>query len=350
MAFATSTGLVSRPQAKRMNARCVRTITRMGSAETAEQVEEVERYLSKIAKAERPPYLDALVYAVTSNSKAEAMSPSARANLHPFLIPLAYDNESKRTTGLLRWPTPPEGMPLPVVTGTAEDPCLTLLSPSAKAYAERALAEADSIGNEERRDAIRAASSLAFAYQNGDSEKSGLGLERFLIISVGGFPDVYEGLAQFHLAKGDEPSALVTCEAAARAQAGWGRAHAFHANILKQLGRELEARDAARFCLQLPLWTIGSVEKVREMGEIAGYQDSQSLGKIYRRLYEDGRAEEIADGKPAAQVALDRAAWLLDVCVAEQEWTGEGWEDARERLAELYDEAGMNDLATFVRY
>ena len=169
-------------------------------------------------------------------------------------------------------------------------------------------------------------------------------------MSVGAFPDVYEGLARFHLAKGDVASALVTCERATSCAPGWASPHAFHADVLMEVGREAEGRDAARFGLTLPLWTAGSVERVREMGAVAGYQDAESLGKIYRRLYEDERVEEIQGGKAPEQVALDRAAWLLDVCVAETDGFTGGWDDVRERLAELYDAAGLEDMATFVRY
>lgn len=356
MAFLTSTSLrvvnFNRPRREsQVCSRRVRQGTWSASAGTAQQVKEVERYLSMIAKAERPAYLDALIHVLTNKDGVEATSPTARQNLHPFFIPLCYHADNKQTTGLLRWPTPPEDLPMPVVTCSADDPCLTLLSPSPRAHVTRALVEADCSGDETERDHIRSSSSLALAYQNGDAEKSGLGFEQFLTMLTGGFPDIYEGLVRFHLAKGDQSAALVTCERASRGQIGWGRAHAFHAEILQELEREAESKDAARFCLQMPLWTLGSVNKVRDMGVLAGYQDTKSLSKIYRRLFEDGRAEEIADGKAPQQVALDRAAWLLDVCVAERTiGDSEGWEEVRERLAELYDEAGLADVATFVRY
>ena len=237
-------------------------------------------------------------------------------------------------------------MDLPVVQTIPSSNSLILVAPSAKKYVTRLLAAADFSGNSERRDAIRGACALALAYQNGEVEESSLGLERYLIIKVAPFPDIYEGLAEFHRAKGDSQSGLVTCERAAQAHPGWGRAHAFHARYLQEIGREREASDAAKFCLQMPLWTVGNKETIREMGRMAGYVDDASLGKIYRRLYEDPRKEDIQGGKRPEQVALDRAAYLLDVCVSEEL----GWEDIKEDLAVLYDSAGLQDLATFVRY
>ena len=300
-----------------------------------------------VAKIDAPPYLDGLLHSLSRKPEAELVMPSTRQQLHPFLIPLSRDNNTGVLTGLLRWPTPPEGMELPVVQTLPDDLGLVLLSPSAKSHLTRAVATADFGGDMETVTELRASSALALAYQNGDCDESKLGLERFLIIKVGAFPDLYEGLAEFHEAKKDTQSALITCERAAQVHPGWGRAHAFHARYLKSLGRENEARDAARFCLQMPLWTIGRRSDVQDMGKLSGYQDQDSLGKIYRRLYEDRREKEIQEGKAPEQVALDRAAYLLDVCVAEG-W--ESWEAAKYPLGELYDEAGLHDIATFIRY
>jgi hypothetical protein len=238
---------------------------------------------------------------------------------------------------------------MPLVRSIPGDLGIELLAPSCKQFVTRALATADFGGRAETSASIRQKCSLALSYQDGDVDRAGYGLERFLLIHVGPFPDVYEGLARFHLAKGDEQSGLVTCERAARVFPGWGRAHVFHANVLSELGRPAEARDAARFGLQMPLWTLGGREAVQSLARVAGYVDESSLGKIYRRLFEDRREGEIAEGKAPAQVALDRAAYLLDFGIAEG--IKSAWDDEiREELSELYREAGLPDVATFVLY
>lgn len=229
----------------------------------------------------------------------------------------------------------------------SDDLGLTLIASSSVCAVTRALATADFSGRRAEAAAIREASSLALAYQDGEVDKSGLGLERYLIMKTGPFPEIYEGLVQFHKTKGDEQSALITCERAATTFPGWGRGHAFHANILRDMGRESEARDAARFALQIPLWTLGGHDVVENMRQLAGYVEEESLPKIFKRLYEDKREKEIEEGKQPAQVALDRAAYLLDLCVAERR---EDWESAKLGLADLYEEAGMSDFATFVKY
>lgn len=235
-------------------------------------------------------------------------------------------------------------MPLPVVKTSSHEPYLTLLATSAAGYVTRALASADFSGRTEEAHGIRKCGGDRLSYRDGEVDESGMGLEHYLLLKTGPFPDIYESLARFHLAKGDVQSALVTCERAAGIFPGWGRAHVFHAQVLQELGRKMESRDAARFALQMPLWTLGG--EVREVGRMAGYEEDESLRRIYRRLYEDERKEDLKEGKAPEQVALDRAAFLLDLCVVE----GGKWEAVRERLAELYQQGGMEEFATFVRY
>lgn len=58
-------------------------------------------------------------------------------------------------------------------------------------------------------------------YTPGACEALGRGVSRFLFLKVGSFPDVFETLAQEHLAKGDQQSALITCEKAYSLFPGW---------------------------------------------------------------------------------------------------------------------------------
>jgi hypothetical protein len=321
-----------------------------GHSLTPELLVIVEKYLKELAKVQSTPaYLDGVLHTLANIQGETILLPGDRQGLHPFLIPLTRANSTGAVTGLLRWPTPPPSMEVPVVRSIPNDLGLELLAPSCKQFVTRALATADFGGKSDTASSIRRGCSLALAYQDGDVDKAGFGLERYLLVNVGPFPDIYEGLARFHLAKGDDKSGLVACERAATVFPGWGRAHVFHSQVLMELGREPEARDAARFGLQMPLWTLGNRSAVRALERIAGYVDESSLGKIYRRLFEDLRENEIAEGKAPQQVALDRAAYLLDLGVAEG--SSSIWDDSvREKLAELYREAGLPDVATFVQY
>lgn len=307
--------------------------------------EEHARYLRDVAHVKQPPCLKGVLH-VLEQSGEHPVAPRQRGGLHPFLVPLTR-TQSGETTGFLRWPTAPDTMEMPIVRTVPNSLALNLVAPSATALVARAHASADYAGRVDEAEAIRTLSPEAELVA-GEVMRSEMPLERFLVLRVGKFPDVFEGLAEFHLAKGDESSALVTCERANTLFPGWASPHVFHTLVLKRLGRECEMRDAARFTLQMPLWTMGGTAQVREMGRLAGYADDSSLEKIYQRLFEDKREKEVQEGKAPQQVALDRAAYFLDWMVARGE---RSWEDVDlEKLAELYDEANLGDVATFVRY
>ena len=76
---------------------------------------------------------------------------------------------------------------------------------------------------------------------------------------------------------------------------------------------------------------------------MAGWGDAQ-LEFARDRISDEGRAEDLNKGKAPAQVALDQAAFLLDVASAEG-----SWDKSRQRLAELYEEGGLPQIAAFVR-
>ena len=309
-------------------------------------VKEYERYLKNVARVKTPMCLQALLHILVTSGE-RSVSPNARSNLHPFLIPLSKNDSTGVITGLVRWPTAPDTMELPVARTVPDSLSLSLVAPSAISHVSRVHATVDYGGNKTYAAKLRSLAPAAELVE-GVAERSGMPLERYLVLHVGYFPDVYRDLAEFHLAKNDVASALVTCERANTLFSGWASPHVYHARVLKKLGRETEARDAARFALQMPLWTMGGGDTVSQMGRLAGYQDEASLRKIYQRLYEDKREKDIGEGKAPEQVALDRAAYYLDWVTARGETK---WNDVDlEVLAELYDEAKLSDIATFVRY
>uniref|UniRef100_A0A7S3EKV4 Uncharacterized protein n=1 Tax=Rhodosorus marinus TaxID=101924 RepID=A0A7S3EKV4_9RHOD len=292
-------------------------------------------YLEDVANLKAPKYLRSLLDVL--EAKGEKIGdPSKRAGLHPFLIPISSDEEG--TTGFLRWPTPPPDMEVPIVRNAKGEMGLTLLSTGAENFIKRHMAELDSAAKPAD---VSVPEELQIA--EGEVESLGFGLERYVILKIGPFPDIYEGLTRFHEIKGDMQSALVCAERSGVAFPGWARGHCFHARLLQRFNRNSEARDAARYALQLPLWTLG--DSLQEMGQIAGYQDETSLQKIFKRLAEDERENEIKDGKPKEQVALDRAAYLMDYTYA----AGGSWDEIKDELAALYNEGMVTDSASFLK-
>mmetsp|Transcript_5088 Transcript_5088/g.15224 ORF Transcript_5088/g.15224 Transcript_5088/m.15224 type:complete len:328 (+) Transcript_5088:102-1085(+) len=315
----------------RQRRRCERVCA--SAVSTAEHAE----FLRDCARVRVPQYLESLLRALEAKNE-KIVDPASRDSFHPFFIPVS-EGDNGQVTGFLRWPTPPETMEIPIVRMTRGDMGVTLLANSSEAFVKRYLAELDSASTEP---GFQVPDELKL--KRGSVNDLGMGLERYVVLKVGPFPDIYEGLSRFHELKGDVQSSLICAERSGVAFPGWGRGHAFHSRLLQRIGRDAESKDAAKYALQLPLWTLG--DSLTEISTIAGYQDPSSLTKIFKRLAEDERLDEIKQGKPAEQVALDRAAYLLDYVYAEGKNT---WESVRSHLADLYEAGRAENVSHFLR-
>ncbi|KAK8939285.1 hypothetical protein KSP40_PGU020057 [Platanthera guangdongensis] len=149
-------------------------------------------------------------------------------------------------------------------------------------------------------------------YNKGDLLSSCIAdLDTYLLKKVGLFPDVIERKVARHLQTGDHVSALITGEFYARNHfPGFGRPFVFNAEILLKVGRKAEAKDAARGALKLPWWTLGC--RYQEVAEMAQWEDEQ-IEYIKEKVTEEGKKEDLKKGKLPQQVALDEAAFLLDL-------------------------------------
>ncbi|OMO79082.1 hypothetical protein COLO4_24563 [Corchorus olitorius] len=182
-------------------------------------------------------------------------------------------------------------------------------------------------------------------YKKGDFSKSQItDVDVYLLRKVGLFPDVLERKVLQYFEKGDHVSALVTGEFYARKEhfPGFARPFVFNAEVLLKVRRNLEAKDAARGALKSPWWTLGC--KYHEVACIAGWEDGQ-IEYIREKLTEEGRQEDLNKGKPPTQIALDEAAFLLDLSSVKGTW-----DDSLEQIAQCYKEAGLHDIARFVLY
>lgn len=109
-----------------------------------------------------------------------------------------------------------------------------------------------------------------------------------------------------------------------------------------RIGRKLEAKDAARAALKLPWWTLGC--RYERVAEIAGWDDEQ-IEYLRERVTDEGRREDLKKGKAPPQIALDQAAFLMDLASVDASWL-----HIREQLAAFYNEAGLEALARFILY
>lgn len=94
--------------------------------------------------------------------------------------------------------------------------------------------------------------------------------------------------------------------------------------------------------MKSPWWTLGS--RYQEVAKIAQWEDEQ-IEFIKEKVTEEGKKEDLKKGKLPEQVALDEAAFLLDLASIDG-----SWDEVVDRVAECYKEAGLSDFAKFVKY
>ncbi|KAI5054442.1 hypothetical protein GOP47_0030661 [Adiantum capillus-veneris] len=205
-------------------------------------------------------------------------------------------------TALLRWPTPPEGMEMPVIE--VQKYGVLLLAKTIDQYIHRLLVEEDASKDETRNTLNRCEAAGVSLYKQGDFSNSKLpNVQSYLIKKVGLFPDVFEHLANMHLERGDEVSALITAEFYANKKhfPGFARPFVFNAKLMLKVGRDLEAKDAAKVALKSPWWTLGC--QYEEIAKLAGWGDEQ-IEYMKEKVTEEGKKEELHKGKPLAQVRI----------------------------------------------
>lgn len=317
--------------------RCVRT--RVQCFSSAGHVS----FIKDVASTDPPDHLHHLLKVLQTRGET-IISPGAKQGLLPLAIPLS-ENPSGAVTALLRWPTAPSGMDMPVVEVRKYG--AWLLAKNVDQYIHRILVEEDVNGSKKSEDVLFNASSEAGKklYQRGDFAGSQVpNLDSYLLKKVGLFPDVIERKVMRHFENGDQVSALGTGEFYTKKDhfPGFARPYVFNASILLKVGRVSEAKDAARVALKSPWWTLGC--EYQEVADIAQWEDEQ-IEYIKEKVTEEGRQEDIKKGKEPVQVALDEAAFLLDLASIDG-----SWDDCLERIAECYNEAGLNEIAKFVLY
>jgi hypothetical protein len=197
-------------------------------------------------------------------------------------------------------------------------------------------------------------SALDNPYEPGSVAKLGYGVDKYVLLRVGPFPDLYETMARQHAERGDEQSSLIAAEASSRKHEGFGSTFMFYSRLyLSFPGREDESRDAARMCLRLPLPTIGTTledfKEVAVLAQVADEGDSvedsvAKLKEMYEKIRRVEREDDYQSGMTPEQMAIDDVNHRLDVAAL----TGEAWSKVRHEIAEKFRSVGRDDMAAFV--
>lgn len=268
------------------------------------------------------------------------ISPGAKQGLIPLAIPLSKDS-SGSVTALLRWPTAPPGMDMPVVEVWRSG--VRLIARNVDEYIHRILVEEDAQELSELY--IASAEAGEKLYKKGDFAESQIdNLDVYVLKKVGLFPDVLERKVLRHFDEGDHVSAMVTGEFYTKKDLfpGFGRPFVYYANILQKVGRNSEAKESARVALKSPWWTLGC--PYEEVASIAQWEDEQ-IEFIREKVSDEGRFEDLKKGKDPMQVAVDVAAFLLDLASIEGTWS-----ESLPHIAKCYEEAGLKDISNFILY
>ncbi|XP_022149549.1 uncharacterized protein LOC111017955 isoform X2 [Momordica charantia] len=315
------------------------TIRSSSSSSTSDHVS----FINDIAATQPPQHLCQLLKMLKTRG-GSIISPGAKQGIIPLAVPLAK-NSSGTITALLRWPTAPAGMDMPVVDVNRNG--VWLLAKNVDQFINRLLVEEDARGSGEQSDELflAAADAGQKLYERGAFAESRVtNVDSYLLKKVGLFPDVIERKILRHFEEGDLVSALVTGEFYTKKEhfPGFARPYVFNAEVLLKVGRETEAKDAARGALKSPWWTLGC--KYEEVANIAQWEDEQ-IEYFKEKVTEEGKEEDLKKGKAPAQVALDQAAFLLDLASVDGTW-----DNSVERIAQCYEEAGLHEIAKFVLY
>ena len=316
------------------------------------------------------------------NGDLIAISPSTVActseykDLHPHLLPIAKSTSSGHIICALRrayaddvpeYDSPSLHAPWPIVESAVGLPGMRLLALNSEHLMRRIAADADAKLDEASRNRIVdmynhglgngniSDKSLDMPYTIGSVTELGYGLDKYILLRVGPFPDLYETMSNTHLSRGDEKSSLIAAEASNGKFGGFGSTFAFYAKLLASLSpkREEECRDAARMTLRMPLPSLGLTRKdyvdVAKMAGIAAQNDDgdaalRKMLDMYEKIREHEKDDNSRDGKTPQQIAMEDANYLLDVACL----TGRKYGDVREEIAKIYREVGTEEDAKFV--
>jgi len=305
---------------------------------------------------------------------ANIMGLNDLTNLHPQLYPLAKSKSTGNYICALRRAFAEDTSdmyensskaPWPIVEAKMGGPGMRLVALNSEHLMRRIASECDFGGerkelielyNKDLGKGVIKEEALDRPYEEGSVEKLGYGVDKYVLLRVGPFPDIYSKLALGHAERGDESSSLIAAEASNGKVSGFASTFLFYASLLNSFpNRSEEMRDAARMCLRMPLPSIGlSTKEFREVGiygQIADECDSDEevMAKI-QMMYEKMRDHENEDPRSAnndmspEQKAFDEANYLMDITAL----TGGNWSEIRPKLAEIYKSVGREDMANFV--
>ena len=306
-------------------------------------------------------------------SHSSSTSSSEYHNLHPHLLPLAKSKSSGHVVcALRRWyadesetfDTPSLlSRPWPIVESAVGMPGMRLLSLNSEHLMRRIAADADvnnggddvvEIYNDGLGNGRLSEKSMDEPYVQGSVTKLGYGLDKYILLRVGPFPDLYETMSNIHLSKNDIKSSLIAAEASNGKFGGrFGSTFVFYAKLLASQQREEESRDAARMTLRMSLSTMGLTRKdYVDVARMTGYATADDDGDValtkmlemYEKIRNHENKDEKPDDKTLQQKAIEDVDYILDkACLM-----GQKYGEIRREVAAIYRDAVLEEDARFI--
>jgi hypothetical protein len=315
------------------------------------------------------------------DEQSAALSQEELCGLHPYLYPMARSSSTGNLICAYCAPPLDATVPWPIVETAINAPGVRLLALNSEHMMRRIVAQFDSevqssgstdeqpmanqqqileLYNDGLGKGLLKDAGLDAPYVPGSVAKLGYGLDKYVLLRVGPFPDLYQSVSSQHLSKGDVQAALIAAESSSGKLTGFASTFLSYAKLLQSLpNREEEARDAARNCLRMPLWTVGvsmkDVKDVAVLGQVADEMDTIEtvLGKLVI-VYEKVMAAESESAKVPGdtsgatqspdQVAMEECQDVLNRAVLQQK----PWNEVRSSVAQIYRAAGLADMAEFI--
>jgi len=294
-------------------------------------------------------------------------------DLHPFLLPLA-------TKGALDDDIEVAGLLIRTPNGVALQPhsyqvaCqlprkskrLSLLAPDVSKYIAKRAEEANFLNTAKDAPVIEATKdAYDVKFQGADRTA----FDKWLLLEVGAFPEVYKNLAMEHINGGDPSTGLVIADTMRDAfGSAWGFPHAFVTKVMREnmnslsfqdaksevQTRDMEADHSAVRCFTCgyPLWTLD--EDDYELKDLLVEAKMERLGSVddlrvfyLRRTTDEQRAAVRTGSISLGCAAMARAQALMDAtCCGHKSYEG-----IREQLRDIYEEVpGAETLVDMIDY
>jgi len=323
----------------------------------------VRRLFKDIIGIPEPPNLDVFL-AVLQGLGADVLDEDGwrkiGGDLHPFLLPLAAFgtlDDDVEVIGLLF--RQPNGAPLPanlyqVITQKPRKSLrLDLKAVDIPKYIARAAEEANFRKDKQDMPIIEATRD---AYDIKFKGNDRFALDKWLLLEVGAFPEIYKNLCGEHVSRGDVKTGLVIADTMRDTfGAAWGFPHAFVCRVMKDnedslsfknadgqtVKREQEAEHSAQRCFTAgyPLWSLedegDSIEDLLLKAQMPRLGSLDMLRVFYLKRASDEQRAAVRTGSISnGCAALAKAQALMDaVCCGHKSFNG-----IRLELINLYEE------------